>query len=128
MRRSFLAFTLSMLGLAFAGCSEPGQECTEYAAFSVTIDVVDTSGGPLPGATVTYQIDGGEVMTADCFAAGDPATCSEFVTLAERTGDFSITVSKEGYQTEQRDVTVVMDEEGCHVVEQQLTVPLTPAG
>ena len=110
-----------------------GVACTDMAAASVMVSVVDPSGVPLPGATVTYTTPGSDVpVNAEC----TDASCTQWVAGWEVGGDITVTAS---YNTETADdpccwyedsvsqtVTVPYTADGCHVMTQSLTLTLNP--
>ena len=105
--------------------------CTDLAASSVDISVVDPSGAPLSGATVTWSVAGGPSQPAECM----DAACTTFVAGWEVPGDITVVTSYSmdtpdpycWYSDDEVDtVTVPMTADGCHVMTQQLTVTLDP--
>lgn len=100
-----LASISALLGLALAG-SVVGCGCDTSATSSVTVDVVDTTGAAVEGATVTYSVDDGVPNPCELMAG------SSFVCGWEESGDFTITV-KHGAET--KTATVTVDDGSCHV-------------
>lgn len=119
-----LAFTLS-------ACEEV-VECTDLAAASVNIQIVDVDGNPMVPTSVTYTVDGGAEQEAEC--VNEP--CTEWVAGWEVEGDFEITVSYEEVDPEDElcswsdsvteSVSVGLTEDECHVDGEVLEVTLDP--
>lgn len=114
--------------LTILGCDDDDDDddvvCTTEARASVMATVIDVSGAPLAGATVTYRVDGGDALEAECFEL--PDDCTVFVAGYEVAGDFTIVAAKEGFQPAEVFVTVDMDEFGCHVITQEVELTLLP--
>jgi hypothetical protein len=119
MRTPLLPLLAPLVALA-AGCPLPddGVVCTDMAASSVNVSVVDPDGAPIPGATVTYAVGEGDL--ANCDAMGD----GTWVCGWEVAGDITIHVQAEGYEDHSQVVTVGADE--CHVIPERLDVVLEP--
>lgn len=122
--------TVGLLVCLFAVVAACGDDddffvaCTAESRVSVVITVVDAVGAPVPGAMVTYSVDGGAFQQATgCSSALIPA-CSGNVFVAGRevAGDFVMRVEKAGLQPATVSVRVARDE--CHVLTQQIVVPL----
>ena len=122
---------LLALGSACGGGDGSGRDdegvCTLEARASVVVAVVNPTGAPLPGTTITYRVDGGEAQAAVC---ADPSVlleaCTVFVAGFEVAGNFTIQGQKAGFNLALASVRVEQDETGCHVLTQELTLPLTP--
>lgn len=95
-----------------------GTACTELAAASLTLEVVGGQGQKLLDATATFTVDGGE--SSACESWGD----GSFVCGIEQAGHIEATIEAEGFVTGSTLVDVEMDEAGCHVVGQAVTVQL----
>lgn len=94
-----------------------GIVCTAELRPSVLLTVVDQAGVIVPGASVSYQIDGGPRQNQTCESG---AGC--FVGY-EAAGTFSITAEKIGYSPASGTVTVAREQ--CHVKTESLTLKLT---
>jgi hypothetical protein len=100
--------------------------CTTEAMPSVRVSVVDTAGNFLREALVTYSVEGGPELEADCIRGETPfrTGCDAWVAEYETPGEFLIRVkSTDGKRTVQEQVTVQKDL--CHVQTQilKLTLP-----
>lgn len=62
---------------ACGGGDGNGMACTAEARSSAMVRVVDAAGAPLVGAMVTYPVDRGPVLAAQCI--GQPAACESFI-------------------------------------------------
>jgi hypothetical protein len=104
------------------GGGDAGVVCTLEARSSVALTVLDASGAPLPGVTVTYQVNGGPTQSQACESNG---TCSIGF---EVSGTFNLAAAKAGYITNTTAVTVNRD--ACHVLTERLTLTLrqSPGG
>ncbi len=132
---------LSLLALALmaaTGCDPTNTEtgdtsavdCTASAAGSVNVSIVDQDGAALVPETVSYTVDGGDALDADC--VGDP--CTEYVAGWEVSGEITVTATY--YREHEKDplcsyedsasetVTVEMTADGCHVQPQTMTLQL----
>lgn len=105
------------LALSLAACGG-GEElvCTMEARASVVVQATDQAGTPLDGVLVEYRIDGGTPLAVVCHGA---LPC---VLEWEVRGQFSVTVSRDGYEPATAVVTV--DGDACHVRTQMLNVTL----
>lgn len=116
-----LALLALLAALFFAvGCDEGDDdyaECTAEARSSVTVNVTDENSNTVTDADVTYGVDGG--APNDCELIGANYVCGW-----EVEGLFLITVTKEGYLEEQREVTITSDE--CHVIGKTIDIQLQP--
>lgn len=90
--------------------------CTDLAAFSTTVSVVDADGSPIAGATGTYTVDGGEAKPCESWDPG------QLVCGVEESGHFVVEVSAEGYIAGSAQVDVGADE--CHVIGEALEITL----
>jgi hypothetical protein len=108
--------------LVWAGCGEPSdppQACTDLAAASVSLTVVDAAGDPVADAVAEWSVDGG--AWSSCDAVFEPGS---FACGWEVSGTLSISVTADGYADWSDDVVVGMDAEGCHVVGAVVTAVL----
>ena len=124
--------SLSLLTLVavspWAGClgeSDPGKVCTTQFVYGLTLKVVDASTGvAVTGAIVTAT--GSADGASETFESGlEEGT---YFGLGEKTGDYEVTVSKEGFVSQSFAIELVLDEDGCHVVPQTREITLAAAG
>jgi hypothetical protein len=115
------------LVLALAtGCDLPGHDgghaCTDIAASSVSLEVVDAqTGARVDAPVITFTVDDGE-QREPADAAG------ETIVLAyEEVGTFEVEIGASGYATTSKTYEVELDEAGCHPEGIVDTVELEPA-
>ena len=98
------------------GCGGTGgTECTAIAAISVTVTVVNDQDAVQTDAKVTFSVDGGQEMAADCFPPAGSTGCESWTAGVEQAGVFTLkAVSGDGLKHAQGTVTVDKDE--CHVI------------
>jgi hypothetical protein len=120
-------FLLSLLGCA----SDEPVDCAEYAALALQVDVTDSEGNPLPGATVSFRVDGGDEQQASCLDADDPADCTSFATAYEVAGTYDVLVeytlpTADGscWHADARTAAVTVGADECHVIPEQVTVAI----
>jgi hypothetical protein len=124
--RQFLGGLLVVL----AGCDVGGVDCDLSAFVSVAVEVVDLNGDAVPGAEVTYTIDGGATQQAEC--EGEPGDCTDFWTAFETEGEFVVTATfnREDpndaacWFTDTAVATVTVTGNECHVDTQEVTLEL----
>ena len=116
MRLGLLA--LCSTALLCSAC-DAGKACTDLAASSVTLEVVDAeTDEALPDAEVSFTLDGGETqMPAEVDG-------NRFVLAYEETGVFAVTVTADGYEQLEAQYDVILDEDGCHPVGESDTIEL----
>lgn len=105
------------LFLALTACEEE-TACTTEAIGSVSVTVVDADGAAIPGATVTYTVDGGAVTACE-----SPTNNGSFVCGWEVAGEFTVTASAPGLVAASQTVTVEAGE--CHVTPEAVEIALT---
>lgn len=120
MTRTFAVFALCTL--AWSGCAAVDRVCTDLAAASVNLTVVDADGAAVPDLVLSYTADGS--APANCESIGADAGKS-FVCGWEVEGDFVITATAPGFEDAEESITVGKDESGCHVVGEQLEITMT---
>ncbi|MBN2798194.1 MAG: hypothetical protein JXX28_03540 [Deltaproteobacteria bacterium] len=109
---------LFVLPLALAACEEPAA-CTEEAAAAVNVTVVDDLGDALSTAEVVYSVGQAAPIACDNVGAGAYACAYEV------EGEITVSATAEGgFAPDEATVTVALDEEGCHVVPQAVTLVL----
>ena len=102
-----------------AGCPPEELVCTDLAAVSVTVTVVDAAGAVVPDASVTFAANGGASQPCDAsFEEGS------FVCGYEVAGEIVVTASAPGRVDDSETVVVEMDDVGCHVVGQSVSLML----
>lgn len=109
--------------LACTPVSEPHM-CTEIAVSSVMLDVVGPDGAPL-AAEVTATNAAGTPVDVMCAEPDSGSDCTRFVVGYEVSGPIHIHAQAfDGCNTGQGDVdvTIAMDEAGCHVVTRSVTL------
>ena len=88
------------------------------AALNVTVRLGDSTIPTSEGVTVVAT-DGDYTETLQVVDATNPV----FIGAFERQGNYTVTVSKEGYQTYTSEMTIITRDE-CHVNTEQIHVPL----
>jgi hypothetical protein len=114
---------MSLLPLLLGGCDlvgpgGGGTACAEYAASSVTVNLIDESGAPIADATLSFSVDGGASQSCESFGDGT------YVCGWEQAGSIAITAEREGFRSTTETVEVGMTEDGCHVEGQVLDITL----
>jgi hypothetical protein len=109
-----------LLTLAGCGGTDDTIVCTAEARASVVVQVVDAAGAPLGWATVSYRVDSGPVLAAQCYVP--PDGCSTFVAGMEVAGEFAIRAKKAGFQSAAASFTVQRDV--CHVTTREAVMTL----
>jgi hypothetical protein len=104
--------------LLLAGCDPVGSPtaCTEMAAASVSLEVVDETGAAIDAATATYSVDGGSSQPCDELSA------NALVCGWEQEGHLVVTVSADGFDDAVEEFDIASD--GCHVEGASATVTL----
>ena len=117
-RALWLILLISSALLSACGSGKTGDDvvCTAEARSSISLTVLDTLGLPIRTYDVAYQIDKGATQNISCNSSG--ACAIEY----EKSGVFSMTVSKPGFNSTSLDVTVTRD--ACHVNTQNVTLTL----
>ena len=109
---------LLLTPLLLSACHEA---CTDLAAASVQLSVVDPSGDPLEGAQAEYTI------LEEDWAAPEPCEemePGELICGWELEATFEIQVEAQGHSSEFLEVAVGADV--CHVITEQREVELQP--
>lgn len=123
MKKLFL-FLACMTFLLATTCEEDDEVyCTQEAKAGLNITVKDAVNGEFlsTGVTVIAQ-DGSYSETLEQFTNEEIPV---FIGAWERIGTYTITVSKEGYQTFTSE-PIVVTADVCHVIPQQINVDLQP--
>lgn len=120
--------------LLLLACAEP-PACTEEAVASVTVNVLDADGAPMPANVVHYYLNydteaGNQPEDAECINTD----CSEWVAGWDQAGTFDVSVvAYDGPQnagpgscswTGQGQATVSEAADGCHVEGQSIDIVL----
>ena len=126
-KKSFLISAAILFLVLFAGCLElSGPEvCTAESVpgLDVTVERIDT-GEPLADALVVAR-DGTFADSARTrLPPGDSGSAAARLAF-ERSGEYDVTVQKDGYEPAVRH-DVQVDENECHVETVELTVGLAP--
>lgn len=116
--RQMLIFLASSAILTACGSGNGSDDlaCTAEARSSVSLTVLDTLGLPIRTYDVAFQINNGAMQNVSCNSSD--ACAIEY----EKSGVFSMTVSKPGFNSTSLDVTVTRD--ACHVMTQHATLTL----
>jgi hypothetical protein len=117
-----LVAAAALAGLA--GCSDTaGRACTAVFVYGLNLEIRDAvTGAPAAdGATATAR-DGAYTETLE--PVPGPETNLVRIGAGERPGTYDVTVTKPGFVTWERRVTVTADE--CHVHPVLLDVRLSP--
>lgn len=118
-------FVLLFVVVCFA-CSGDDDEavtdpvnCTEEFVFGLSIQVRDAATNAIiPGGVTVVARDGSYTETLDFIF-------DTHVGAGERPGTYSLTATKDGFDTKMiGPLTVVMDEDMCHVITQSVTIEL----
>ena len=117
-RSLWLTLLISSALLSACGSGKSGDDivCTAEARSSVSLTVLSTLGLPISNYDVAFQIDKGATQNISCNTSG--ACAIEY----EKSGIFSMTVSKPGFNPTSLDVTVTRD--ACHVNTENVTLTL----
>lgn len=108
---------MNLLLLTLLGCvDETG--CTEIAVYSTTIALVDSEGGSIEGAALTYTLDGEGPLPCSELEPG------EYACGVEADGHFVITATREGYVDASVEVDVAADE--CHPIPEAVSMVMEP--
>ena len=107
---------IGIVGLA-NGCVDT-TTCTTIAVASVNVQTIEPNGDTVVGATVTYRVDDGNAQSCETSPDGG------YVCGWEQGGTITVAASKPGYEAAEQTVTVRLDEDGCHVQGQSVTLSL----
>ena len=96
--------------------------CTEQFVYGLNVIVLDaTSGNPLVEGVEVKAVDGSFQETLQLI----PGLEYSFAGAGERAGTYTVTITKDGYQT-YISSPIVVTRDFCHVIPQSLTVNLQP--
>jgi len=116
--RLLMAIAIVAIITSLAGCDFGGQACTDLAAASVTLVVIDETGAAITDADASYSVDGADSQPCETFDS------TSYVCGWEASGSIEVTVTKAGYQDAVETVEVGADE--CHVIGETLEITLQP--
>ncbi len=134
MRVPILFLAAVCAGISLGGCAPEAVACAEYAALALQVDVTDLDGVPLPGASVSFRVDGGEWQEATSCLDGstDPEDCTSFATAWEVPGTYEVLVEYDAptgdpccWHTGSATETVTVEADECHVIPEQVTVAVS---
>lgn len=126
LRSTLPLFALLPL-LSIAGCGEEEVVCTEEAVSSVDVHTVGQDGVTEIVAEVTATDADGNPVEATCAEADATDGCSHWIVGWEVAGAITVhATANDGCNdgSGEATVTVEMDDAGCHVVTQELTLTL----
>jgi hypothetical protein len=115
-RYGAIMFSLTIFTLL--SCISHPSTCDNAAAGSVNIRIVDESGTPLTPDSVSWSVDGGETVNAECVNAA----CSEWVAGWEVAGEITV-VAELGSSKATAKTDIERGE--CHVVPYTVMLELT---
>ena len=123
MKKIFLLLACTPFLLATTCDDDDDIYCTQEAKAGLNFTVKDAVTDEVlsTGVTVVAQ-DGTYTETLELFPNSDIAV---FIGAWERVGTYTVTVSKEGYQTYTLEL-IVVTADVCHVIPQLVTVNLQP--
>ena len=110
------------------GCAEKGVVCDTMAVSSVLVHLTDAEGAPLGGEIAATDEAGARVDTQCATSDTGGVACADWIVGWEVAGTITITASaSDGCNTGTGTVSVEvpMDASGCHVVSQEVTLPIT---
>ncbi len=113
---TILSVTVLLTACGADDNSKIDEVCTTEARSSISLTVLDTLGLPIRAYDVAFQINNGAMQKVSCDS--NEACAIEY----EKSGLFSMTVSKPGFNATSLDVTVTRD--ACHVMTQRVTLTL----
>ncbi len=119
MKKIFL-FVLCAPLLMASTCDNENDQivCTTQFVYGLNVFVLDAeSGQPLVEGVTVSAVDGNYQENLELI----PGLEYSFVGAGERTGTYTVTVIKEGYQTFSS-TPIVITSDVCHVIPQSLTV------
>lgn len=122
MKRLFL-FKLLVALLMISSCKNDNDDqivCTQQYVYGLNIVVLDaTTGNPLVEGVTVEATDGSYNETLQLI----PGLEYSFAGAGERVGIYTVTVTKDGYQT-YTSSPIIVTRNVCHVIPQSLTVNL----
>lgn len=121
MKKLLLLFMFAPLLMASTCENDDNQiVCTQQFVYGLNVVVLDaTSGQPLVEGIQVTATDGSYQETLELM----PGLEYSFAGAGERAGTYTVTVSKDGYQT-YTSSPIIVTRDVCHVITQSLTVNL----
>lgn len=112
--------------VVLVACGEDEVACTTMAASSATVHVVNADGTTPLAAEVTATDADGKPVQTECVGGTDTAgDCSEWIVGWEVAGEIQINAEAYNgcnYGYGEANIDVQMDDVGCHVVSQEVTL------
>ena len=122
MKKLFLLFAFAPL-LMILSCENDNDDqivCTQEFVYGLNVIVLDaTTGNPLVEGVTVEATDGSYHETLQLV----PGLEYSFTGAGERVGTYTVTITKEGYQT-YTSSPIIVTRNVCHVITQSLTVNL----
>ncbi|MEO5776947.1 MAG: hypothetical protein ABIQ27_08575 [Flavobacterium sp.] len=122
MKKLFLLFMLTPL-LITSSCENDNDDqivCTAEFVYGLNVIVLDaTTGNPLVEGITVEAVDGTYHETLQLV----PGLEYAFTGAGERAGTYTVTITKDGYQT-YISSPIILTRNVCHVIPQSLTVNL----
>ena len=122
MKKLFLLFAFAPL-LMILSCENDNDDqivCTQEFVYGLNVIVLDaTTGNPLLEGVTVEATDGSYHETLQLV----PGLEYSFTGAGERVGTYTVTITKEGYQT-YTSSPIIVTRNVCHVITQSLTVNL----
>lgn len=116
LRRLLLALSLCLSTVSLGACAD-SEICTAIYMPALNVTVVDSDGMALDAAVVTYTHDGGASVSC---GTGASLSCGN-----EGSGDYAVSAEVEGYES--ASVMVTVEEDGCDVLTEDVTLMLASA-
>ena len=116
-----ICFIILFASFFSCGSNDNGIACTEIFVYGLNVEVTDATNG--------------EILITDVIVTAEEGTYSEVLTLidtsfigaGERPGDYLITVTADGYNTETTGtISVELTDDECHVIPEVVTIELQP--
>lgn len=124
MKKLAFLFCIPFLTLNSCDNDQPNEElifCTTQFVYGLNVTVKDAQTNEvLTNGVVITATDGGYSENLELFETND-----YFLGAGERAGNYTLTVSKDGYITYVSDV-ITLTRDVCHVIPKQIEVKLTP--
>ena len=120
-KKLLLLFMLAPM-LILSSCTDTDDQivCTLEVVDGLRVTVLDnTNGQPLAEGVIVTAVEGNYQETLQLV----PGLENLFVGAAERVGTYTITVTKDGFQT-YTSSPIIVTRDVCHVITQPLTVNL----
>lgn len=121
--KKFVILLFVVLCFACSGDDDTEKQepvaCTDEFVFGLSVQVRDAATNAIiPGGVIVVARDGSYTETLDFIF-------DTHVGAGERPGMYTLTATKDGFATKTAGpITVVLDEDMCHVITQSLTIAL----